>query len=59
MQEDRKTYHTRRAATQRQLAERSSDPAVAKAHLTLAQLHDTRAQANDNGRPVLHMVMPG
>ena len=59
MQEDRKTYHARRAATQRRLAEQSADPGIAKAHLALAALHDARVEANDDARPVLHMVMPG
>lgn len=59
MQEDRKAYHARRAATQHRLAERSDDSAVARAHRALAALHEARMHANDDARPVLHMVMPG
>ena len=52
-------YHARRAATQRALAERCTDPSIAKAHLALATLHDERAAGGKPARPVLRMVMPG
>ncbi|MEN2785853.1 hypothetical protein ACFOKI_10395 [Sphingomonas qilianensis] len=57
MSEDDKAYHARRAATQRWLAERSSDPAAAAAHLALAALHDDRA-AGGTTRPMLRMAVP-
>ena len=59
MPEDDKTYHARRAAMQRALAERCTDPGIAKAHRALAALHDERAEGGPVARPVLRMVMPG
>jgi hypothetical protein len=56
MSEDDKVYHARRAATQRRLAERSSDPASASAHHELAALHEARA-AGSGARPMLRMVV--
>jgi hypothetical protein len=57
MSEDDKAYHARRAATQRRLAERCSDPASAKAHLELAALHEARAAGEKVARPMLRMVL--
>ena len=59
MPEDERAYHTRRAATQRMLAERCTDPASARAHRELAALHEARATGEKSARPLLRMVMPG
>jgi hypothetical protein len=52
------SYHERRAATQRSLAQSSGNPIVAEAHLKLADLHDQRAGRSRGARPVLRMVVP-
>ncbi|MEG3088138.1 hypothetical protein [Sphingomonas sp. PB4P5] len=57
MSEDDKAYHARRAATQRRLAERCTDPASVKAHLELAALHEARAAGGKIARPMLRMVL--
>ena len=44
MRNDDQTYDQRRAATQKLLAKRTSDPGVVKAHMELAELHSNRAR---------------
>jgi hypothetical protein len=49
MQSDEQAYHQRRAATQKLLAERTTDPSAAKAHRELAELHAQRARQHRDG----------
>ena len=59
MIEEDTSYHKRRAATQRSLASRCTNPAAAMSHVTLAELHESRARRAGGGRPVLGIVRPG
>jgi hypothetical protein len=51
------SYHERRAATERMLAQSSGNVIAAEAHLMLAALHEERAHRSRATRPVLRMVV--
>lgn len=58
MAETEQAYHARRAAAQRKMAARCTDIGAARAHLTLAELHEGRLRNTGAARPESRMAIP-